>query len=76
MKHPVSVMVWDSMISHGVGRLTVVEGNTNAKKYQEALLEVKRLSTIKFVRRRPTKVHLPAGQIAMPHHQDLQEMAQ
>lgn len=46
MKHPVSVMLWGSMASHGIGRLAVIEGNLNAKKYQEDVLDKKLLPTI------------------------------
>jgi len=46
MKHPVSVMVWASITSLGVGHLTVLEGNINAAKYQEAVLMAQLMSTI------------------------------
>ncbi|CAK9796081.1 Transposable element Tc1 transposase [Anthophora plagiata] len=47
MKHPVSVMVWGSMATHGVGRLAIIEGNINAKMYQKAVLEAKLWPTIR-----------------------------
>lgn len=46
MKHPVSVMVWGCMTTNGIGRLAIVDGTLNAKKYQDTILEAKLLPTI------------------------------
>ena len=46
MKHPISVMVWESMTRDTVGRIHIVNGILNAKKYQENILEAKLLPSI------------------------------
>lgn len=46
MKHPISVMVWGCMTASGTGRLEIINGTLNAKKYQETILEKKLLPTI------------------------------
>lgn len=43
IKRPASIMVWSSMNSHRFGRLAIIEGNINTKKYKEAVLEAKLL---------------------------------
>ena len=46
MKHPISVMVWGCMTRDAVGRIHIVDGILNAKKYQENILEAKLLPSI------------------------------
>jgi transposase len=46
MKHPISIMVWACMSRDGVGRLHIVDGTINAKKYQTDILEPKLLPSI------------------------------
>lgn len=41
VKHPVSVMIWGCMTSKGVGRICVINGNINAQKYINVILEPK-----------------------------------
>lgn len=40
LKHPTSVMIWGCMSGDGVGRLTVVDGMMNGRKYTEVLERV------------------------------------
>ena len=41
MKHPVSIMIWGCMAWGAVGRLQIMEGTVNARKYVETVLERK-----------------------------------
>ena len=46
MKHPISVMVWGCMTRDAVGRIHIVDGILNTKKYQENILEAKLFPSI------------------------------
>ena len=39
MKHPISIMIWGCMAWGAVGRLQIMEGNVNARKYVDTVLE-------------------------------------
>ena len=39
VKHPPAVMIWGCMSWHGLGRIVVVEGTMNSKKYAEVIQE-------------------------------------
>lgn len=41
MKHPISVMIWGCIARDGVGRLKVLDGIMNARKYTDDVLEAK-----------------------------------
>lgn len=45
MKHPVSVMLWGCMNRVGVGRIKVLEGSVNARKYITDVLESRLLQS-------------------------------
>lgn len=38
MKHPVDVMIWGCMAANGVGRIFVLQGSVNARKYIDEVL--------------------------------------
>ena len=46
MKHTISVMVWGCMTRDAVGRIHIVDGILNTKKYQENILEAKLFPSI------------------------------
>src|ERR1043165_3377930 len=46
MKHPVSVMIWGCMARGGVGRLKVLKGTVNARKYISDVLEPKLVRSV------------------------------
>jgi len=43
MKHPTSIMIWGCMAAGGVGRICIVEGTVNARKYIDSILAPKML---------------------------------
>jgi transposase len=47
MKHPQNVMIWGCMSAVGVGRLAVIQGTVNAKRYIDEVLERKVLQSAK-----------------------------
>lgn len=46
-KNPTSVMIWACMSADGVGRIQVIDGILNAKKYIETVLEPKLIPSIR-----------------------------
>jgi hypothetical protein len=49
MKHPVSVMIWGCMAREGIGRLQIMDGNVNARKYIDTVLEKKLMASAKDI---------------------------
>ncbi|KFM62309.1 Transposable element Tcb1 transposase, partial [Stegodyphus mimosarum] len=47
VKNPVSVMIWSCMSADGIGRLHVIDGTLNARKYIDTILEPKLLPSIR-----------------------------
>ena len=71
---PTNVMIWKCMSADGVGRIQVIDGILNGKKYIETVLELKLIPSIRDLFPKQSSIYFSAGFSSMPHSKNMQSM--